>query len=66
MLRQLTDLNLIPSLLAVRKISLLEFAVLYPPAAAHAGPTQASQTKLFARIVNVFKLTLFFFKKIPS
>ena len=65
MLRQLTGLNLIPSLLAVRKISPLEFmkAVLYPPAEGHAGPSQASQMELFARIVNS-KLTLLI--KIPS
>ena len=65
MLRQLTDLNLISSLLAVRKISPLEFlkAVLYPPAEAHGEPSQASQVEVFARIVNVFKLTLLFFLK---
>ena len=65
MLRRLTDLYLITSLLAVREISPLEFlkAVLYPAAEAHAGPNHAPQMELFARTVNVFKLTLRLFKK---
>ena len=59
-LRQLTDLNfkMVPSLFALRDISarILKF-VLYPPAEAHSRRSQASQKELFARIVNVFKLT---------
>ena len=55
MLRRLTDLYLIPSLLAVREISPLEFlkAVLYPAAEAHAGPNHAPQMELFARKMHL-------------
>ena len=56
-LKQLTDLNfkMIQSSLVVRDISAwISNTVLYSPAEAHFEPSQASQMKLFARIVNVF------------
>ena len=39
--------------------------MLYPPAEAHSGPSQASQMECFAKIVEVFKLALLtIFKKL--
>ena len=32
---------------------------MYQPTEARPGPNQASKTNLFARIVNIFKLTIF-------
>ena len=61
MIRQLTYLNfkmISSSLLAAREITWLEYEnMLYPPAHAYSGPSQASQMGLFVGIVNVFKLT---------
>ena len=45
---------MIPSLLPVREISPFEFLELYPPA----SMAPVKHLRLFARIVNSFKLTL--------
>ena len=55
---------MIQSLLAAREISALILkSVLHPPAEAHSRPSHASQTELFARIVNLIKLMLLVFSK---
>ena len=52
---------MIPFLLAVREISPFEFQELYTSEETHSGPSQASKTSLFVRIVNTFKLMLLAF-----
>ena len=69
MLRRITDLNfkMITSLLAVRYLcAWILKNVLNPPAEEHSGQSQVHQTKLFERIVDVFKSTLLFFQKVPG
>ena len=69
MLRQLTDLNfkMITSILAARYVCAWTLtSVLNPPVEEHCGPSQASQMRLFERIVDVFKLTLLFFREVPG
>ena len=40
--------------------------VMYPSAEARPGSSQATKIKIFARIVNVFKLMLLFLSSVPS
>ena len=50
---------MIPSLPASERYLHVNFkAVSYPPAEANAGPSQASQMELFARIVNPFLILM--------